>query len=67
MEGGWLTPRPGRFTPGKEPEPVEYEAATLICEFNNNNLLFLIYVDSSLIRCPSLLDITDMRVLPRNI
>jgi len=20
--GGWSTPRPGRFTPGKDPEPI---------------------------------------------
>jgi hypothetical protein len=24
--GGWSTPRPGRFTPGKKPVPVLYEA-----------------------------------------
>ena len=25
-EGGWSTPRPGRFTPGKDPVPVILEA-----------------------------------------
>jgi hypothetical protein len=24
--GGWSTPRPGRFTPGKDPVPIVYEA-----------------------------------------
>jgi len=24
--GGWSTPRPGRFTPGKDPEPIILEA-----------------------------------------
>jgi len=24
--GGWSTPRPGRFTPGKDPIPLVYEA-----------------------------------------
>ena len=24
--GGWLTPRPGRFTPGKDPVPIVQEA-----------------------------------------
>jgi hypothetical protein len=23
---GWLTPRPGRFTPGNDPEPIVQEA-----------------------------------------
>jgi hypothetical protein len=23
--GGWSTPRPGRFTPGKDPEPIVWE------------------------------------------
>jgi len=23
--GGWLTPRPGRFTPGKDPVPAVHE------------------------------------------
>ena len=26
MGGGWLTPRPGRFTPGKDPVPILQEA-----------------------------------------
>ena len=26
MEGGWSTPRPGRFTPGKNPVPIVQEA-----------------------------------------
>ena len=26
MGGGWSTPRPGRFTPGKDPVPVVQEA-----------------------------------------
>ena len=26
MEGGWSTPRPGRFTPGKDPIPLVKEA-----------------------------------------
>jgi hypothetical protein len=25
--GGWSTPRPGRFNPGKEPVPIVQEAA----------------------------------------
>ena len=25
-EGGWSTPRPGRFTPGKDPVPIVQEA-----------------------------------------
>jgi hypothetical protein len=25
-EGGWSTPRPGRFTPGEDPVPIVYEA-----------------------------------------
>jgi hypothetical protein len=25
--GGWSAPRPGRFTPGKDPAPIVYEAA----------------------------------------
>jgi hypothetical protein len=25
-EGEWLTPRSGRFTPGKDPVPIEQEA-----------------------------------------
>jgi hypothetical protein len=24
--GGWSTPRPGRFTPGKDPVPIVWEA-----------------------------------------
>ena len=24
--GGWSSPRPGRFTPGKDPVPIVYEA-----------------------------------------
>ena len=26
MGGGWLTPRPGRFTPGRVPVPIVQEA-----------------------------------------
>ena len=26
MGGGWLTPRPGRFTPGTDPVPIVQEA-----------------------------------------
>jgi hypothetical protein len=26
MGSGWLTPRPGRFTPGNEPVPIVWEA-----------------------------------------
>ena len=26
MGSGWSTPRPGRFTPGKDPVPIVYEA-----------------------------------------
>jgi hypothetical protein len=32
--GGWSAPRPGRFTPGKDPVPILQEAYPAYIKFN---------------------------------
>ena len=34
---GWLAPRPGRFTPGKDPVPIAYDFVRYMKGLRNNS------------------------------